>query len=713
MLFTGTARASNAAPTEALLAYIHTNAESPCNTISYFASHSAIITLPPSLSPSLSPLGSIFHVRVNTPVSNLEHALLYSIGVNLPAHRVGQLDRVLVLASPINDINIHAWDLNRVKQFMELEVGIRMELCSVCQYNQPSIITLIMERQFIRDCMSFLCRETRISQKPLDEKGIPTFPVPHKCGYISPPPNAAPPPPVYCETDPESSVAQPPSQSALQPGNYVNVNGAIEETKTDPEAKFSHTVSPSTPTNPPQPEAKFSHTISPSTPQPQVSKLDAPGPAFAFSDKDWDAFSDSGSHYLRHSGTSADRRSSASDDETSYPPRNVTRKNYESSIPAVAQPYLNFQPHLFSSGSATHFEAPYQISSRIIITDSGEVQYERNILGTAHGGFHFKKQVPLPPRRKQQSRMVPPSSSKENSRSSSPTPPPQQPVSSNPGSQTTPGVNSTQESPPIIPPKSPKHRLRPLSRTISDQTSHPKTKNREESTRRVSDDYVFIPQSVASGVAREPSHVISPSYVHESDDTDQEKWVSSQEREAAVPKEQDEDYDDILSLHVSLSQKVETQINVCPPSRPTPSQILPKPRPRVARRKTVNVGRTDSNGIQASSEDSIQTNVCVSNGERASPQPSVKIATRGNDQAGLLDHEHWQSGWPERGRIETQTVPSSPTIKPRQRPPVPKPRKRASTTQVVTESPLHSQRSFESERDRSRSTAVIGESEML
>ena len=61
--------------------------------------------------------GSIFHVRVHTPQRGLEHALLYSIGVNLPAHRVGQLDRILVLASPINDINIHAWDLNRVKLF--------------------------------------------------------------------------------------------------------------------------------------------------------------------------------------------------------------------------------------------------------------------------------------------------------------------------------------------------------------------------------------------------------------------------------------------------------------------------------------------------------------------------------------------------------------------------------------------------------------------
>ena len=82
------------------------------------------------------------------------------------------------------------------------------------------------------------------------------------------------------------------------------------------------------------------------------------------------------------------------------PPRNITRRNFESAIPAVANPYTNYQPHIFNQ-SSSNFESPYQISSRIIITNSGKVQYERNILGNKqqnHGGFHFKRQIPLPPR---------------------------------------------------------------------------------------------------------------------------------------------------------------------------------------------------------------------------------------------------------------------------------------------------------------------------
>ena len=85
----------------------------------------------------------------------------------------------------------------------------------------------------------------------------------------------------------------------------------------------------------------------------------------------------------------------------SVPPRNMTRKNFETAMPAMSHPYANFQPHLFQQSSSS-YESPYQISSRIIITDSGEVQYERNILGNKpqhHGGFHFKQNIPLPPRK--------------------------------------------------------------------------------------------------------------------------------------------------------------------------------------------------------------------------------------------------------------------------------------------------------------------------
>ncbi len=122
----------------------------------------------------------------------------------------------------------------------------------------------------------------------------------------------------------------------------------------------------------------------PAVPQPAAShdSHTTAVPVVKFTDDDW-----------HHYDTSAD------DD---LPPRTIPRRNYECSIPAKAQPYINFSPHLFN-GSSNLFAAPYQISSRIIITDSGEVQYERNILGTPptmHGGFHFNGDIPLPTRRK-------------------------------------------------------------------------------------------------------------------------------------------------------------------------------------------------------------------------------------------------------------------------------------------------------------------------
>ena len=139
-------------------------------------------------------------------MSNMEHALLYSIGVNLPAHRIGQLDRVLVLASPINDINMHAWDLNRVKRFTELDIGIRMEMCSSCVRMLSTTVTLILEKQFIKDCMGFLCREARISDVPIEENGLLFYVMSHTCGYITPPPGVPPPPPYSSEPEPGSEI---------------------------------------------------------------------------------------------------------------------------------------------------------------------------------------------------------------------------------------------------------------------------------------------------------------------------------------------------------------------------------------------------------------------------------------------------------------------------------------------------------------------------
>ncbi len=293
--------------------------------------------------------GHIFHVRVHTS-SGLDHALLYSIGVNLPAHRVGQLDRVLVLASPINDINLNAWDLNRVKAFMESDVGIRMDMCSSCiRGGQSDRITFIMAKKFINDCILFLLREARIRDKPQLENGMRLYKVPHQCGHIKQPDTPAPPlPPPYTEDD-----------------NIANLEVSYEN--------LFHSPS-----------------IGPIKP--------------AYPMKLWDdesTQSEAGSLSRDFAKLSIQADGTITNFRSHLPPRTIPRLNYESSIPAIAHPYIKFQPHMYHQ-SRSHYEAPYQISSRIIITDSGEVQFERNIMGNAppqeRRGLLYKKEMPLPPK---------------------------------------------------------------------------------------------------------------------------------------------------------------------------------------------------------------------------------------------------------------------------------------------------------------------------
>lgn len=312
---------------------------------------------------SLSLSGSIFHVRVHTLQKGLEHALLYSIGVNLPAHRVGQLDRILVLASPINDINIHAWDLNRVKRFMRLDVGVQMELCPFCMitHTQSTSITFILDKVFHDECIDFLCKEAHVSNQPVQDGGLMVYPVNHICSRPSrslhdPLP---PPPPPYLHTLEGSRV-----------GNHYHIEDGPPEL---PPRKYVHT-----------PDSNVCGYTN-------VSKSDSCVTSIY------------GAQATNTATCTTPAASSNADDlEEFIPPRNITRRNFESAIPAIATPYTNFQPHLFQQSSSS-FESPYQISSRIIITNSGEVQYESNVLGNKskprfHGGFHFKQDIPLPPR---------------------------------------------------------------------------------------------------------------------------------------------------------------------------------------------------------------------------------------------------------------------------------------------------------------------------
>ena len=558
--------------------------------------------------------GCIFHVRVNTPLTSLEHTLLYSIGVNLPAHRVGQLDRVLVLASPVNDINILAWDMNRVKRFIELDIGIRMELCPGCiPRGQNTTITFIIEKNFIRDCMSFLCQEARIPNIPQTQEGLMVYNIPHQCGYCTPPTIQPPPPPPY---EPQTAKGEkPPLDGGRQ----------------------SPALAP--PKLPPKP--------------PLV-------PAVDFSDQ-WywdDSFS---------SGSGPSSLTQKEHCEEDLPPRSIPRKNYEISIPAMPQPYLNFQPHIFNR---KHFEAPYQISSRIIITDSGEVQFERSILGNvqrSHGGFHINKQMPLPPRTQVKTQLPPRT--------------PSIPPSAEDHSSFT-------SSPPKVPHKKSRRCPPPLQRMNSDSQLQENFSSRL--TRRSSDvsqgengEYIIPTHGSTSSEPTQPTS--SPSYnpyVNGShgDFSGEDSGVDNTS-ELNGPTSPSENYDDIISVRVT-ARKVQSSRKAPVPSPRTKKPIASPRRNRSRSSASESCYTSQRDSTVCDSPVWVQEHVTVYP-EHVTVFPEhvtvipEKIATRGDDQAGLLDQDLITDGdyKHRRGSDEmpgTTTFQVSPILKR----PKPKPRSR-------------------------------------
>jgi hypothetical protein len=135
-------------------------------------------------------LGNVqFHVRVAGEATgnafSLDHALLYCIGVNLPTHSKDHLDRVLVLASPINDVNIYAWNMSRIVQFMLIDAGIQMELCPSCMgLHRKKVITFLIRHDFKHRCMEFLLREMEsinsLQQNPFANSSS-VYNMLHKC----------------------------------------------------------------------------------------------------------------------------------------------------------------------------------------------------------------------------------------------------------------------------------------------------------------------------------------------------------------------------------------------------------------------------------------------------------------------------------------------------------------------------------------------------
>lgn len=351
-------------------------------------------------------LGCIFHIRLSTS-NNLDHAMLYSISVNLPAHRADQLDRVLVAASPINDINLYAWDINRVRRFIELDIGIRMELCHSCYRGRSMNITFILEKQFVKDCVDFLCKEAQIIGPPIIENGLLIYNIDHKCSYRAnsynipkksevPAGDKAPPiPPRPPKPNGGTTASVSAEKSNSEVCVCINNSADLASSEEGQRSRCFTTTSVDVMINRESPN--LSKPLKPVIPIPEV----------------WDDYTGSdsftgntGMESLFLADGALTKKSKASPPRMSnsdlIPPRTIPRKNHESSIPAEEHPYYDFQPHLFNHSGNRCFDAPYHISSRIIIKDSGEVQFERNVMGNRppkrHGGFHFKQDIPIPPR---------------------------------------------------------------------------------------------------------------------------------------------------------------------------------------------------------------------------------------------------------------------------------------------------------------------------
>ena len=558
---------------------------------------------------------------MNTPLNNFEHALLYSIGVNLPAHRVGQLDRVLVVSSPINDINILAWDINRVKRFIELDIGIRMELCPDClpQGHKNTSITFIVEKSFIRDCMNFLCREARIPNSPQTQDGLTIHNLQHQCGYCTAPNSPPPPPPPYEPPEKEKPL----------------LNGG----------QSSPSFSP--PQLPPKPQVSFLDEWS------LDSRLSGPGPS-----------------------EKQEERSESPDSD--LPPRCYKREDHQTSIPAMAQPYLNFQPHLFNRHC---FEGPYQISSRIIITDSGELQFERSILGStphsSHGGFQFNKQKPLPPRRTQVQ-------VQNSSASQCFTFPPRAPNASSADNQHT----SVASQPPQIPPKQGRNLPPPLFHRSSDslleETRGPKlVKRASEVSQGENGEYVITTSPRSSDGSREITPPAQPPFPpsHPSDDVsaDYLTVVADTVEPSGSPTSPD-----VVSVSVQVShgctEHLHTDNLQQPPPRCSPTLQQKPPKPAVPPRRI----RSHSNVADSSYNSTLQGSSAWQH-EPECHSTHKKVVTRGDDQAGLLDHGLTSSefdGRIRRGSDEANddTCGSSSSNSTKRPVPTPRSRKRRSRT---------------------------------
>lgn len=529
--------------------------------------------------------------------SNLEHALLYCIEVNLPAHRVGQLDRILVLASPVNDINMFAWDLNRVLCFVESDIGIRMQLCRTCMGSQETTITFMLSKQFIRPCLTFLCREARVSSSPVSEHGAFVYYLNHVCGVSPPPAAPAPPPPVKDGPTPMPTPSPP----------------------ADPRNVGSSGIPPIQQPPPPVPTSRLRQNRNRPDPPPPLSLNE-------------DSGTGGSSSYFYFSPKSSDDLGFFA---PSVPPRTIPRKGYDCSLPAVAQPYLNSSDWAWLPQSSMYFEGPYQISSRVIITDTGTVVHEPNVLGSKAAGnaLPFGRQASLPPRRQQTRHRTLEFQTAHTIAFNDPVPP-QIPAKS-------------MRKSPSYPPAAPS--CPPSTKRTTQLGTCPEGDDDED------DDYIVVPM-MASSIGKKKKPPPPPPLSEDSSEPNgilgSEVITSSVEVAVAV---------DILHT-TTYSQEEPTQrtspLREHPSSQEQPrpsSQEPPRtpPHPPIRMQKRSVEGRSEDNGSTLVSD-------------AHPPHLPTKVDMRGDDQAGLLD-------------FERRLVATPPPPKP-----VPKPRSLSRTTALHT-----------------------------
>ena len=111
-------------------------------------------------------------------------------------------NRFLHLYDPVTEDPIYIWSLDKIKQFVPTDIGVRMELCERCyrSHSLPHQHTFIVPAFFLDKCLSFFCRETRASIVFVggdgDKPGNTVYQITsHSCGDRVFPPVSPPPPP--------------------------------------------------------------------------------------------------------------------------------------------------------------------------------------------------------------------------------------------------------------------------------------------------------------------------------------------------------------------------------------------------------------------------------------------------------------------------------------------------------------------------------------